>query len=517
LNRRLNFPGHSISNITTNQYGAVWLVTDSRIMQVISTDQEPIIYEQEFGIQDNKILSFLIDREDNIWIGYSGGLQRLTGRKGLRNFYPGIINSYIHSVFQDDHNRIWIASDNGAFYFLDDQLVDFTPRTGYRNDRFTGTLLPGNNILLASNEGMVEVNGRNLEIVRRVSFNNMDNRLEDIFVTGKGEIFLLTGLEGAVYYLSDFNSEPVRFKNSFTTDLFNLVELNGRVIGGNNNGFVVFNGSEFELLQETGFRIWSLRKDENRLGVGADRGIGLVSDGEFDRVDLFPVDGEAVIRSINPARNRNYLWLGTNRGFSYFNSYTRETEFSIDSRDGLSGEEVTPGGLFLDRDDLLWVGTSHGISNFNIRAKSPASRAPVCYIEKMFLNGEPVRPESGKTLSHQENNLIFELSSLSFSEEGTVEYEYYLRGAGSAYNSYYRGNEYRAYYSNLPPGPYEFIYKARGNNHIWGYADKFDFVIRRAWYQTLAFRIILVISIISAISIYSLIRSRENRPEQETL
>ena len=88
LNDRLDFPVHIISDITTNKYGSVWLVSDSKIMQVISTDQKPIVYEQDRGIKDNKILSFLIDQEDNIWIGFSGGLQRLTNRRGLRNFYP---------------------------------------------------------------------------------------------------------------------------------------------------------------------------------------------------------------------------------------------------------------------------------------------------------------------------------------------------------------------------------------------------------------------------------------------
>ncbi len=117
LNTSLHFPVNIISDITTNKFGSVWLVTDSKIMQVTSTDQKPVIYEQEIGIKNNKILSFLIDNEDNIWIGFSGGLQRLTNRKGLRNFYPGIINSYIYSVFQDKQQRMWITSDNGAFYF----------------------------------------------------------------------------------------------------------------------------------------------------------------------------------------------------------------------------------------------------------------------------------------------------------------------------------------------------------------------------------------------------------------
>ena len=39
---------------------------------------------------------------------------------------------------------------------------------------------------------------------------------------------------------------------------------------------------------------------------------------------------------------KNYLWLGTNN----------EIEFTIDSKDGLPGNEITVGNLFIDANDL---------------------------------------------------------------------------------------------------------------------------------------------------------------------
>jgi ligand-binding sensor domain-containing protein/serine phosphatase RsbU (regulator of sigma subunit)/ABC-type amino acid transport substrate-binding protein len=493
LNKRLNFPVNIISDITTNRFGSVWLVTDSKIMQVISTDEDPIIYEQEIGIKNNKILSFLIDQEDNIWIGFSGGLQRLTSRRGLRNFYPGIIDSYIYSVFQDQQDRIWITSDNGIFYFSQGQLVNYTPQTGTDNIKFSGTILPSQNILLANNEGLYEVSRNTLEIVRHTPFNQTLHSIENIFISSGGEIFLMTGINGIIYYFPNFHSQPVPLKNKYTGNIFQLIELNGQVIGGNSNGFVRFNGTEFELFEEAACDIWTLRRQEEQIWVGTDCGIGLIREGRFDQMEITAFDRDMVIKSILPAKNRNYLWLGTNKGFVYFNTETREYEFTVNTKDGLSGDEITPGGLFLDNDDLLWVGTYHGISNFNIRASTAQHYSPVCYIEKLFLNNERIQVENGKSFSHNENNFVFEISALSFSDETSIEYEYYLRGEGNQYSSYHRGSEYKAYYSNLPPGKYEFIYKAKGKNNIWGYAEKFEFSIRKAWYNTWIFRITLII------------------------
>jgi serine phosphatase RsbU (regulator of sigma subunit)/ligand-binding sensor domain-containing protein len=517
LNSRLQFPVNIISDITTNRFGSVWLVTDSKIMQVTSTDQRPIIYEQEIGIKNNKILSFLIDNEDNIWIGFSGGLQRLTNRKGLRNFYPGIIDSYIYSLFQDKQQRMWITSDNGVFYFHEDKLVNFTSTIASENTKFTGTLLSNNNILLANNEGLFEVNASSLQVVKHKPFSKITHSVEDILITEEGEIFLLTGINGIIYYFRDFYSQAIELKNKYTANIFQLLEINGKVIGGNNSGFVNFNGEEFELLHKSDCSIWSLYKDRDQIWVGTDCGIGLVSEGRFDQMELFAFDREMMIKSILPAKNRNFLWLGTNKGFSYFNTSNQTIEFTINTKDGLSGDEITPGGLFMDRNDILWVGTYHGVSNFNIRAKSSQNIAPVCYIEKMFLNGERIHPEPGRAFAHNENNFVFEISALSFSDETSVEYEYYLRGKGNKYTSYQRGKEYKAYYNNLPPGEYEFIYKAKGKNNIWGYTESYNFSIRKAWYNTWLFRILLLVLFIAGTYLFYILRIRTIKAQNERL
>jgi serine phosphatase RsbU (regulator of sigma subunit) len=194
-----------------------------------------------------------------------------------------------------------------------------------------------------------------------------------------------------------------------------------------------------------------------------------------------------------------------------------DLEFTINTKDGLCGNEITPGGLFLDQNDLLWIGTYHGISNFNIRAKSTLNYAPVCYIEKMFLNGDRIKVENNHTFSHNENNFVFEISALSFSDETSVEYEYYLRGTGNKYSSYHRGIDYRADYNNLPPGKYEFIYKAKGKNNIWGYAVKFEFAIKKAWYNTWIFRITIAVLFLVFTYLIYIIRVRTIKEQKRRL
>jgi serine phosphatase RsbU (regulator of sigma subunit) len=388
---------------------------------------------------------------------------------------------------------------------------------GADKGKFTGTLLPNGNILLANQKGLYEVGGRNLEIVNHHPITRIAHSVENLFVSSRGEIFLLTGVNGIIYYFRDFHSPSRELKNKYTSNIRQLIEMNGRVIGGGNAGFISFEGEQFELLQETACSIWSLFQDGDKLWVGTDCGVGLVRNSHFDQMELTTFDREIMIKTMLPARSRKHLWLGTNKGFSYFNTQSHKFEFTINTKDGLSGDEITPGGLLMDQNGILWVGTYHGISNFNIKALSTRNIAPVCYIEKMLLNGDPILAEKGSVFSHKENSLVFEMSALSYADEASLEYEYYLRGKGNAYTSYHRGNDYRAVYNNLPPGSYEFIYKAKGKNNIWGYTENFNFSIREAWYRTWVFRLLVVLAIAVSSYMFYVLRLRSIKAQKDRL
>jgi ligand-binding sensor domain-containing protein len=276
LNHRLDFPIEIFTEIKTNNFGSVWLISDSRIYQVISTDQKPVLYEEEIGIRNNKILSFFADKEDNIWIGFSGGLQRLTNRKGLRNFFPNTINSFIYSIFEDESGRIWVNSNNGIYYFIN-ELIQFHPPIGVSNQKFLAAPLKNGNILLANTFGVYEINGITLKVTRYSQFPQLSMSLENVYISSKGEIFLLTGINGVVYYLNDFYSQPIQLKNRNTSNIFQLTEYHDQVVGGNNTGIVSFDGNEFVSVLETDCNVWSLHASDTTLWIGTDCGLGRIN------------------------------------------------------------------------------------------------------------------------------------------------------------------------------------------------------------------------------------------------
>lgn len=84
-------------------------------------------YESENTLVSNQINALLIDDEQAVWIGTSGGLNRLTFNeagepifetfKAIEDDSHSISNRYITDIFKDSKGNIWIATSNGLNLF----------------------------------------------------------------------------------------------------------------------------------------------------------------------------------------------------------------------------------------------------------------------------------------------------------------------------------------------------------------------------------------------------------------
>lgn len=478
---------NKIKEIISDRFGFTWVVEDSRIIKIAPYDQDYAVYDRQVGLKDNEILAFTVDNEYNLWLGYKGGLQKLSNKNGLRNFYPGIINSHVYSILEAESGEIWISSNNGVYYF-NEEPVNFTPGLDKEQNKYVMTGMPGNKILLASTKGLYEVDPERHYVTRKRIFDNELMNLDNIFLTTKGRIILIDGSNSILYLFDDFYSSPVKTNGKLSSDIYQLIEMDGQVMGGSANGIVILEDRQTKMLAETNYRVWSMYHDDNKLWLATEKGLGLVLNRDFDNIHLINPGNDLIIKSICPARNKNYLWLGTNKGFCYFNKKVNEIDFIVGSGDGMFGNEVTPSGLYMDSNDILWIGTYQGLSNFNIRARTSMLFYPECSLESVEVNDQLIAPEQNGVFRYNENNFVFEIAALSFTNENSIEYEFYLRGDANNFSSYQKGKEYRAGFTNVPPGNYEFMYRAKGSNEIWSYTNNYKFTILKAWYQTWIFR-----------------------------
>lgn len=503
----------NIQKITQTSDGAIWLIGNFNAYQIFSLNLSPIVYDQSIGLSGQKILSFDVDNEENIWFGYYGGVQKLTNRS-LRVIYPDKLNYYINNIVQDNLNHIWFGFNN-KIYVLADSLVDFTSKISSTFNSFVVSKEPvNNNIIVASTNGLFEVDPKNLNVIRKNIFKNELLSLKNILVDTKGEIFITSGYNGIVYYFKDFNSNPVSIENSSTTLLHEFIQKDSLILGANNNGLVYFSDSTFKPFIKFPFTVSTFKKVREHFYLGTENGLYELIGNKIEPIIIRNLSNLS-ITAISEANDPEHIWIGTFKGLNYVNVKTWESEFTVDALDGLPGNEIAIGGLLRDAKGMLWIGTLHGICTYDIKKKSDVKYAPDCRIETIILNGKEIN-SLAQILKHNQNNFLFELSGLSFKNEQSIVYDFYLRGKNKIYASS-SGVPYKAAYQNLPPGKYSFLFRAKGKDGIWSYYRSLDFEIQKPIWLTWWFISLMVLTLISIVFLIIKLRERALRAQNEEL
>ncbi|MBN2236319.1 MAG: hypothetical protein JW729_02095, partial [Bacteroidales bacterium] len=510
LNESLKIPKSPINGISQSKNGSIWLKNSTHLYQVISPSQQAIQYSSGDDLLNNYILSYTEDSEGNLWIGYSGGLQRIINNKNIRNLFPDELNSSIASVLSDALGNVWVSSNKWIYRYdgITKELENISQKLNLDIGHGIIKQLTNNHILIIHEDGIYEIDPQTEKVV-------VTNRIKlkgigDAFFNKQGELFVLSNSLGLLYYFENYKESYLVLQNEHTSNLLGLTEHNGKLMGVNNNTLVRFNGNSFIKEKKFPYALSAINSIDNKLWLGTSKGVAIYDDFTTELVQL---DDNLVVKSILPSRNRNHVWIGTNLGVYYFNIEQLQTVFKITSKEGLSGNEVMQNGLYLDTNGLLWIPTYHGLSNFNLKGTIDSKSSPKCYLENVKVNDEPIDFDTHKVWKYDENNLAFELSGLFYSDEKSVVFEHYLRNSKGA-QSYFRSTkENVVYYNNLAPGSYEFVYRARGKDGIWSYTSSYSFQIEKPIWQTWLFRIAAFL--ISILLLYSVYKINVRRIEQQ--
>jgi signal transduction histidine kinase/ligand-binding sensor domain-containing protein/CheY-like chemotaxis protein/AraC-like DNA-binding protein len=93
---------------------------------------------------DNDVLSLHVSKNDELWVGTSGGVSRvaLSGRSFNNAYYTqrdGLPNNTVHGILSDKENRIWLSTNNGLVMFNPSgkSFKSFDVNDGLQNNEFT--------------------------------------------------------------------------------------------------------------------------------------------------------------------------------------------------------------------------------------------------------------------------------------------------------------------------------------------------------------------------------------------
>ena len=478
-----------IQNIKEGSHGVIWLQNTHHLYQVTSVNQKALAYATGKDLINNVILSSLQDREQNLWIGYSGGLQKIRNNKSLRNFFPKKLDYYISSIEMDNQNNIWITSNNGTFFYsnVNGELTKKTEIAGISFVR----QIPEGSIVIINEKGLYFPDSNDsLKLYSEFDFTG----LTGAYISTKGVLYLWTE-KGGIYKFKDFKSKPVNIKTHLKASITNLIEFNGNIYVAINNQLFILEKNQLKMIYQHSATVSGIGHSYDKIYFASQGKIFSLD----DATPVYSFIGDIEIKNIIPSQNRSYVWISTNKGVFYFNASSGQQFLNITSSDGLQGNEIVNNGISIDKSGILWILTYHGISNYNLCSLTKVKYAPKCYLSAILVNGEAI-DSSTFEFAYNHNDFSFTFSGIFFSNEKSVKYHYYLRGSDKSSNFIRLTKENTIYYDNLEPGEYELVYRAKGEDDIWSESKSYKFIIDKALWDTWLFRIVVFLLVIGGIT-----------------
>lgn len=494
----------------------------------VSGRREPIVetLTRKQGLSGTPV-RLLQDREGNIWVGTTQGLDQFRVAKFVPLPLPGLgedpafalgnhddlwvstaanapssgkngksisaLSQAALSVARGPHGVIWSAGDAGLNRSTDAQM--------------TSVALPGD-LLEASRAGIL---GRLFQAIAVdaegglwVSVVTHDlYRLKDGVWTSSGGLSDLPP-GPAIRLLADAAG---RLWITYPANKIAMVE-HGKVINYTAaDGLAV--GNVLGIAVQGG-KVW----------VCGDLGVAFLQHGHF--VTLHGVHGEdfhATAGIVETAAGE--LWLDSARGVYRIGASELQgirknpahvVSFELfDQLDGLRGAAISlrPGPtLQLGADGRVWVGRFNGISSIDPQHILRNKIAPKALIEALHVADQSSAATDGLVLPKLTRSLRLDYTAASLVRPDLVHFRYQLEGVDDGWQD--AETRRQAFYTNLGPGSYRFRVRAANEDGLWSTHDAvFDFRIAPAFYQTWWFHVLCGLAALAILWLLYLLRLRQ--------
>ncbi|WP_052517658.1 sensor histidine kinase [Archangium violaceum] len=460
-------------------------------------------FTEKDGLSGDYAWPVLEDREGNLWVGTSGGLDRFrvssmvlaefprgshdfalvagnagelwagTTNRPLMRLSHGEVSfeqpgAPVRSAYRDQEGVIWLGADNGLWRVEDGRLSHVTPmpvplsqvQAMTRDHR--GTLW----VSLTGHPQMQWVDGRWNPVTERLGFSDKE-RIHTAMTDARGRVWL--GHKRGIITRVD-GDEVRRFTEEDGLRLGVITALTaGRqyVWVGGQFGLALHDGQRFRPLVADGdepFRNVSgiIERSDGSLWVHAVPGV-------------FHIPAEEVQRALgDPSHRVRYELFDFLDGLPARPTLLRPLPTAVAGDDG-----------------RLWFATSNGVVWIDPQRITRNPMPPPVSILAVRADGRRYAPASDVTLPIHPANLEIDYTALSLSIPERVRIRYRLEGVDEHWQDV--GTRRTAYYGNLAPGRYRFQVIASNNDGVWNERGaSLELVVPPAVHQTWWFRTLCV-------------------------
>jgi signal transduction histidine kinase/ligand-binding sensor domain-containing protein len=458
--------GDAVTGFYEDRESNLWVSTSEGIDRF--HDRHVVTFSTREGLGGAEVYSLVAARDGTIWMGNSNSLDSLHGGTVTSiDAKRGLPGHGITSLLEDHSGKLWVGVDNGLFLFDRGEFTPIRRRDGtpigivlgitedHNHEVWAEVLQPPRLIRIKNRRVMEELSEPQMPAIDSLAADPEDGIWLG-FVNG--------GL--ARYRHGVLDTFPTKH-NRYSMISQLLVNSPGLVFGASLGGLVAWQKGQVQTLTiHNGLPcdgIYSLLSDKHgALWLNATCGVIRINDTEVQKwleqpntkvkTQLFDVLDGARPRSVpfspHAARSPDgRLW------------FADETVVQMIDPDGLIQNTIPP---------------------------------PV-HIEEALVDHKRYSSQNGVQLPPLLHNLQIDYTALSFVTPQRVMFRYKLEGHDPDWID--AGTRRQAFYNDLGPGRYRFRVIACNNDGLWNEAGAtWEFSIVPAWFQTIWFRALCIVA-----------------------
>lgn len=432
--------GNYVMSIVQDSTGAFWYSTYGDGLSKYYHDEFTNFNISNSPLNNNTMWSSLLDHEQNLWFGTSGGLMKY--RNNQFESYVDVDwlpSNKITSLFEDSNDNIWIGTSRGVSIINDNSSKTYTDTSGLKTKNIRSIEELNKQIWLGSSDGVFIYENE----VFRSWYMNDEIGNSTVYCLEKWGSKLFIGTANGLYFYDGIYVYPVNLHSSYSANYINFITLE-------NNDY---------LWVGTNYGIFEI--DLSLFSPGKTAGIT-----HFTTLDGL-TSSETNLNSAYQDSEGN-IWMGTGKGLVKFDRNKRKHHKN--NTPAVNLEDVQ---LFLQKTD--WSEYSDSIDQY--------SKLPL-----------------DLSVKFKKNYFTFYFSAASINKPDEIRFKIKLDGFDEDWSP--EIFQRSVTYGNLPHGLFTFKVIASTNGANWSAPAAFSFEIRKPYYLTWwffslsTFTVLLIIYII---------------------
>jgi PAS domain S-box-containing protein len=421
------------------------------------------------GFCSDGATSVFIDREQNIWITATRGIDKINNLKVLNYFEKdGLLENEVTAIAETNDGNIVLGHNIGLSIIERNKIKTIEFKDSKTNTRRVLDIdkdSKGNIWFVSISLGLAK-----LEQGNYITWYESGKYAATTAVAEDNSGKIWVGADRKLLYLQDNKLVEYKAFNDCNTIRKIFKSENGGIyICGLEGIWFIDNAIRKKIpspADKKAESVYTYYKAKNgKEFVGTKNGLYYIQNGKIEKFNKNGIEISNPVFFIIQDNENNY-WLGSNNGVYKWDGDSKIEIYNL--YNGLAGWETNRAAGILDSKGRVWIGTDRGLSCFNPDYDKAVIPTPVIKLIDVEDNKGVHHDMNVKNvIAFSDNTLTFHFRGISFLNEHLIEYKYKLEGFDVAWQDVSQSMLDKVKYHGLRPGKYTFCVMAKNFSGNW--------------------------------------------------